>query len=343
MKHIKINIDDITEFDLNLAKSDRAISCVDDIVQLSLEERKQRLNALKKNIQEGTTSLFEEKVLARLLEHRTAERIKLIHRNLPQIEKEFKKRKISPTTPVKPFSPASPVPPTPPTQTTRADEYPSELLEFLASQKPPTPPQARPSGKQKSSVIVPVDVEKQPLRSVRDVFVGILLLFGLAFGLWYTISPEKPPPPIATFDQQAAGESPEPGLSKETLQEIQTQFDDAMQKLRFGEFEQGKTQLLEFIQTYPNTSQAEDAYIAIADTYRQRQDNPDEALKYYQTFTEKYPESSRIGLVQLKMGFSYEDLEDTGSAADMYRLILSRYGEKSRLGQLAEERLRSLK
>ena len=116
-----------------------------------------------------------------------------------------------------------------------------------------------------------------------------------------------------------------------------------MQELRFGEFERGKTQMLDFVQTYPNTSQAEDVYIAIADTYRQRQNNPDEALRYYQIFTEKYPESSRIGLVQLKMGFSYEDMEDTDGAKDMYRLVISRFGEKSRLGQLAEERLRSLK
>ena len=98
-----------------------------------------------------------------------------------------------------------------------------------------------------------------------------------------------------------------------------------------------------FVQTYPNTSQAEDAYITIADTYRQRQNNPDEALKYYQLFTEKYPESQRIGHVQLKMGFSYEDMEDTSSAEDMYRLVLNRHGEKSRLGQLAKERLQSLR
>jgi TolA-binding protein len=340
MKHIKINIDDITEFDLNLAKSDSAISCVNEIVQLSLEERKQRLNNLKKKIQEGTANLFEEKVLAKLLEHRMAERIKLIHRNLPQIEREFKKRKTSPASPAK----HSPSPPPPPTQAARPAEYRSELLEFLASQKPPALPKTRPSGKQKSSAIVPSDTDKQPSKhiSIKDVFVGIVLLFGLALGLWYTLSPEKPPPPITTFDQQTAGESSEPGFSKETLQEIQTQFDDAMQKLRFGEFEQGKTELLNVVQIHPNTSQAENAYIAIADTYRQRQNNPDEALRYYQMFTEKYPESSRIGLVQLKMGFSYEDMEDTGSAEEMYRLILNRFGEKSRLGQLAKERLRSL-
>ena len=127
------------------------------------------------------------------------------------------------------------------------------------------------------------------------------------------------------------------------LHQIQAQFDEALQELRFGEFEQGKAQLLNVIQNYPNTSQAEDAYVAIADTYRQRQNNPDEALRYYQIFTEEYPESSRVGLVQLKMGFSYEDMEDLSSAEEMYRLVLKRHGEKSRLGQLANERLQSLK
>ena len=157
-----------------------------------------------------------------------------------------------------------------------------------------------------------------------------------------TFYSEKTPTAITTFDQQTAVESSESGLSKELLQEIQTQFDETVHELRFGEFEQGKAQLLNLIQNYPNTSQAEDACIAIADTYRQRQNNPDEALKYYQIFTEKYPESSRVGLILLKMGFSYEDMEDTGSAEEMYRLVLSRHGEKSRLGQLANERLRAL-
>ncbi len=134
MKSIKINIDDISEFELNLAQSERVIAYVDDIVQLSLKERKQRLETLKKNVREGAASLFEEKVLAKLLEPRTAERIKMIHRNLSQIEKEFQKRKISPAPPVKSSTPPH-APPSPPAQTARPGKYPSELIERKSKTK----------------------------------------------------------------------------------------------------------------------------------------------------------------------------------------------------------------
>ena len=39
------------------------------------------------------------------------------------------------------------------------------------------------------------------------------------------------------------------------------------------------------------------------------------------------------------MGYAYEDLQDTANAEEMYRLLIDRQGAKSRLGQLAQERL----
>jgi len=341
MKPINVKLDEITEADLNLARSDRALSFVNEIVKLPLADRTQRLNNLQRKIQEGKANLFEEKVLARLLENQTAEKIEAIRQNLPYIEAELKKRQASQSSPVKQVAPPASAPAK---RTVCADNYPSELLEFLASQKPPTPPLRKLSEKQKSRGIASSTVEKQPASyTTKNIGVGISFVIILALALWYTVASEESPPTPATFDQQATEGASESGVSKETLHALQTQFDDALQQLRFGTFDQGKAQLLDLIQNYPKTFQAEDAYLAIADTYRQRQNNPEEALKYYQTFTEKYPQSPRLGLVQLKMGFAYEDLEDTSSAAEMYHLILNRYNEKSRLGQLANERLNALK
>ena len=65
-------------------------------------------------------------------------------------------------------------------------------------------------------------------------------------------------------------------------------------------------------------------------------------MKYYQLFTETYPESPQVGLAQLRMGFAYEDMEDVVNAKEMYRLLIKHRGEKSRLGQLANERLSHL-
>jgi TolA-binding protein len=330
MERIKVNINELTELDLNLARNDRAIAFAGEIVKLSLDDRTQRLNSLQQKIHDKTASLFEEKVLAKLLENRTAERIRVIRKNLPRIEEELKKRKKSQSSPVV-------------TRAVRSDDNSSKLLEFLATQKPPSPSSAKPFDKQRSNAMVPSSAEKPSVRNVKDIFVGICLVVALALAFWYTVSSEESPPTITTFDQQATVDSSESGLSKETLQMIQNQFDDALQELRFGDFEQGKTLLLSLIQSYPNTAQAQDASIAIADTYRQRQNHPDEALKYYQTFTTQYPDSPRVGLVLLKMGFTYEDMEDIDSAEAMYHLVLSRHGEKSRLGQLANERLQALK
>jgi TolA-binding protein len=160
--------------------------------------------------------------------------------------------------------------------------------------------------------------------------------------VWYVLSSEESLPPIATFDAQNQENSADVGMSEQLQQQVQSQFDTAAQELRFGEFEQGKAQLLDLIETYPESAYAENAYILLADTYRQRQNNPDEAIKYYQIFAEKFPESPQFGLTQLKMGFSYEDMEDTPSAKAIYQLLIKRNGEKSRLGQLAHERLSNL-
>jgi len=77
----------------------------------------------------------------------------------------------------------------------------------------------------------------------------------------------------------------------------------------------------------------------LADTYRQKQDDPDQAVHYYQLFAERYPQSEQLGLVLLKMGYTYEDMQDTTHAKEMYRLLIERQGKTSRLGQLANNRL----
>lgn len=334
--------EDITAFELNLARSSRAITSAKEIVSLALEERTERLTILKKKIQDGTANLFEEKVLAKLLEKGMAERILDIQKQLPALEQEIKKQAI-------PKRSSSPAPTSPPVKSSTkarsptSGQYPSELLEFLATQKPPAPPPAKSSSKQRSVRVSSEESKKPSAWTLQDMAVGIGLLVLVVIAFWYSMASQKPETIPLTFDQQAAGEAALSELSNEEAQQMQTAFDEGMQALRFGDIEQGKSQLLAFIQTYPATPQAEDAYIAIADTCRQRQNNPDEALKYYQLFLNQYPQSLQTGLVQLKMGFAYEDLEDISSAQTLYQLVLHNHGKESRVGQLANERLQALK
>jgi tetratricopeptide (TPR) repeat protein len=339
MEPFKVNIDEISELDLNLAKNDKAVSFVEAISKLSPEDRAQRLKNLQRKIQEGTANLFEEKVLIKLLENRTAEKIRDIRANLPAIETALTQRKLSQTPATKRPARARSAPATP---AARAEEYPTQLLEFLATQKPPPRP-AKSSEKQISPVIAPPAPVKRLQWSKQDLSVGLGLLVALILAFWYVVGSQEKPPALTTFDQQFETDASKSGLSKGELEKLQAQFDAALRELRLGKFEQGKAELLTLIEKHPTIPQAEDALIAIADTYRQRQNNPDQALKSYQTFTEQYPNSSQTGLVLLKMGFTYEDMEDAARAAEMYRLVVSRYGEKNRIGQLASERLQALK
>ena len=336
MKRIRVNLDKISEFDLQLAKNPRVIAILNEIIPLSLEERAQRLKDLQQKIDRGEADLFEEHVRSRLLDHRSAEWIRVIHKNLPTIEQEFQKRR----------SPQSPLPSaeTPSPQTDHTKNEPrrqpppqthSELLDFLATQKPPKPPVSN-SGR--SSQVK--EEKKTPLFSIKEGLLLVLLLSVMASSLGFIVfSKDNVSEELLTFQNQEQIDSPEARQARRLDEEMQTEFDAASQELRFGDFERGKTQLFTLAESSPQSTHAENAYVLIADTARLRRNDPDLALHTYQTFLEKWPESSKAGLVQLKMGFSYEDLQDFSSAESAYRLLIANAGEKSRLGQLARERL----
>ncbi len=284
-------------------------------------------------IQQGEANLFEEHVLTKLLEQRKAEWIKLIQKNLPAIEQKLEKLKPSKPLPVK--RPPKPVPSPP----ANSDEYPSEILELLATQKPPPIPKS-PQKKSSAWQADRATLKNPPFFTMKDILV-VILLFGVFLGgIWYVRTSEESPPPVSTFDDQT--QDTEQGQPSPEQLQIQTQFDAAAHELRFGQFEQGKAQLIDMLNTSPDSSYNQNVYLLLADTYRQRLDNPDEALRYYHMFTEQFPESQHTGLVRLKMGFTYEDMEDTTNAAEMYRLLIQHKGKQSRLGQLASERLSRL-
>jgi len=335
MKRISINIDKISQFDLKLAKNPRVIALAQDIVTRSLDERRRQFDALQERIQAGNASLFEERVHSRLLEKRKAEWILLLHKNLSVIEEELHKRhppqESSIQERIEKISGAG-------NTSMKESEYAhSELLEFLATQKPPSLP---PSPSRKARLN---PSGTRPAYHSRDILVGALLVLGVVLAVGYVLSSDKDEPHVLTFQEQAQYQSREQRLAEEFDRGVQEQFDVAAQEIRTGEFEVGKAQLLELTRTYPTSIHAENAYILLADTYRVRKNDPDEALKYYQRFLDSYPDSRQFGLAQLKTGFAYEDLGDISNAQAVYRLILERYGEKNRLGQLARERLFKLK
>ncbi|PIE33664.1 hypothetical protein CSA56_11165 [candidate division KSB3 bacterium] len=335
MKRISINIDNISQFDLRLAKNPRVIAIAQEVVAQTLEERAQKLHDLQQRIRDGKADLFEERVHTKLFEKRKAEWVLLLHQNLPIIEEELQKRCRQSQSPLQ-QEPASKASESQKAARENIRQSHSELLDFLATQKPPTP---SPLSSRKTTITTS---DTESTHRTHDIIIGGLLVLGLLLSVGYVLSSEKAEPPPLTFQEQRQGRSEEQRLAEEVDREIQEQFDAAAQEIRSGKFDIGKIQLLELATAHPQSLHAENAYILLADTYRLRQDQPDEALHYYQRFLELYPESRQIGLTQLKMGFSYEDLGDTSNAQTTYRLIIDRDGEKSRVGQLALDRLLKL-
>ncbi len=338
---------DITDLDLNLAKNDKALAAAVEIHALSSDDRQQRLKTLHHKISEGAASLFEERVLTALLEPQGAERILAIQRHLPRIEKAFEKRSGTQRVATTSNQAETPTPdsftaPDSQPQAAASQPYQSELLDFISSQKPPTPPPNSAMGKTHRSVRVDADKNTPFGWSRRDqsVVVALIVLIGVAMG-YRIVANRTSQTPLLTFDQQARQQDAS-SVQSAIPPQAQTEFDDAMQGLRSGNFEQAQTQLLAFIAQYSQSPQAEAGYMALADTSRQRQNDPDQALVYYQKLLDDFPNSLNAGLVQLKMGFAYEDLEDFVSAEAMYRLVLDQHGSQSRIGQLAAQRLNAL-
>lgn len=339
-------LSEITELDLNLAQNDNALAAASEIHALAPDERAERLTALQRRIDEGTATLFEERVLPVLLAPRGAERILAIQRHLPRIRAALAQRSAAQTSTASPQPAAQPTAapsstPEWPAQPAAASSYQSELLDFIASQKPPAPTSAAKSAARGSDA--PAEARQSPARwSWRDrVMVAVLLLLAGLSVAYILLSNRPSDTRPLTFEQQArqqAAASQAPAIPPDDRAE----FEAAVQALRSGDFEQAATRVQGFIEQYPESPQAEAGYMALGDAARQRQNDPDLALQYYQRLLDQFPNSLQKGLVTLKMGFAYEDLEDAANAETLYRLVLDQHGRRSRVGQLAAQRLNAL-
>lgn len=362
MKKIKINLETITPFELNLAKNERVIALSKKIITWPPRERARRVEEIQQKIQQGEASLFEERVLVKLLEQDTAERIQVIAQNITAIERELQRRApqssassqgpppaSSQQAPARPSTsppPASAAPAqtsrsSPASNTVPTGEFPSELLDFLATQTPPTPRNQSASSSRRLRD-VPPEEEKSAADYLKEIILLCLLVVGLGVGFWFGWAADEPEPIPLTFNRQVQGSAENSEATEALTQQIREEFDAATQELRFGNFEQGHQQLLALIDTYPQSLQTEEAYMILGDTFRHQRNDPDTALHYYQTYLERFPEHRYTGLALLKSGYTYEDLQDWANARQMYTQVLERYGESSRLGQLATERLRDL-
>ena len=328
MRKVSIPLNKISSQDINLAKNPKVMEDVAAILKLSQEERNARLSEISQRVTQGTATLYEEKVLVKLLSPGQAEWIYLLNKNLSKIEAQW---------------------------TNLGEEKPSsseyepkqeeEALTSSSTQTEDSPDRiSRPIFSNRS-----LEKEQPGLKALsspsaigsymKGFLTGVIGAGLLTLGIWKTFNFSERSKFEATIPSRS---SSIPSIPADTLQVLQTQLEKGQQEIRMGNFSRGESELKEIMVKYPETSQAEEAYLALAEAYRYRSQKPDQALQLYQAFLEKYPHSSRTGLVLLKMGFCYEDMEDRGNAVAMYQSVIQRNGERSRLGQLATERLKTL-
>ncbi|HWP48128.1 MAG TPA: tetratricopeptide repeat protein [Candidatus Limnocylindrales bacterium] len=328
MRKVSIPLNKISSQDINLAKNPKAMEEVTAILKLSQEERNARLSEISQRITQGTATLYEEKVLAKLLSPGQAEWIYLLNKNLSKIEAQGTGLEEE-----KPSSSEDELKQeerTPTSSSTQTEEPPDRVSRTIFSN--------RSLEKEQSDLkILPSPSEIGSY--MKGFLTGVIGAGLLILGIWKTFNSPESSKFEVTFSSRS---SSTPSLPADTLQVLQTQLEKGQQEIRMGNFNRGESELKEIMVKYPETSQAEEAYLTLAEAYRYRSQKPDQALQLYQAFLEKYPHSSRTGLVLLKMGFCYEDMEDRGNAVAMYQSVIQRNGEKSRLGQLAAERLKTL-
>ncbi len=299
------------------------------ILKLSQEERNARLSEISQRITQGMATLYEEKVLAKLLSPGQAEWIYLLNKNLSKIEAQGtsleEEKSSSPQDEQKQKEEK-----TPPSSFTQTEDSPDRISRAIFSNR----------GLEKEQPDLKTLSSPSGIGSyVKGFLTGVMVAGLLTLGIWKTFDlSERSKSEVTILSQPSSTSS----IPADTLQVLQTRLEKGQQEIRMGNFNRGESELREIMVKYSETSQAEEAYLALAEAYRYRSQKPDQALQLYQAFLEKYPHSSRTGLVLLKMGFCYEDMEDRGNAVAMYQLVIQRNGERSRLGQLATERLKTL-
>ena len=121
----------------------------------------------------------------------------------------------------------------------------------------------------------------------------------------------------------------------------QAEYDQAFQALRGGRYADAAQQFSDFVDRYPNSSYAPNAYYWLAETYYVTQDY-ETAASMFANVLERYPNSSKSGDALLKLGFSYFELAQWPQARSALEQVKADHPDTT-LARLAEGRLRDMR
>lgn len=117
-------------------------------------------------------------------------------------------------------------------------------------------------------------------------------------------------------------------------------YQRAFNLLKQGRYRLAIASFKAFLETYPNAEYADNAQYWLGEAnYVQK--NYKDALKEYQTVLDKYPKSNKRADALLKMGFTYEYMNDIPNAKRMLNKVIKNFPDSS-AAQLASKRLKTL-
>jgi len=129
-------------------------------------------------------------------------------------------------------------------------------------------------------------------------------------------------------------------LEQATEQE-QAAYDQAFRALREARYGDAAAEFNAFVDRYPNSSYAPNAYYWLAETYYVTRDF-ETARSLFTNVLERFPDSSKAGDALLKLGFSYFELQQWPEARSALEQVRTQYPDTT-LSRLAESRLRDMR
>ncbi len=121
----------------------------------------------------------------------------------------------------------------------------------------------------------------------------------------------------------------------------QSAYDQAFRALREARYGDAAVQFNAFVDDYPNSSFAPNAYYWLAETYYVTRDF-ETARIFFLNVLERFPDSSKAGDALLKLGFSHFELQQWPQARSALEQVRAEYPDTT-LSRLAESRLRDMR
>jgi tol-pal system protein YbgF len=157
--------------------------------------------------------------------------------------------------------------------------------------------------------------------------------------------PERARPNVGELRDDERGDlsapPPQPGAAPADAAGEQPTYDAAFAALKDGRYAESARRFQSFLDQYPNSGLAGNAYYWLGESYYVTQ-NYKIALQSFQTLLQRYPESQKAPDALLKVGYAEYELKQWDQAEATLNQVVQQYPDTT-VAHLAQGRLRALK